>query len=121
MFASWTAQVSHAYILGVYNTFQNFSLRKYKFSGKLRILDTKYSARGRKNFPAKKLIYIYIYIYIYTPVSIPLGSVSYQMSLLILEPGGLELPNLGFAGPSFYPLHQEGFVKRIISVADFPD
>ena len=69
--------------------------------------DTKYYARGRKNFPAKKLIYIYIYHLVY------------QMALLLL------LAHSGSwwtrtAEPSPYPVDHEVLVERIILILQLP-
>ena len=68
----------NAYILGVYDP--HFSVFRYasKFSGRqLRILATKY-ARGRKNFPAKKLsiynfkkLLFFFFFYVFLPFLLP--------------------------------------------------
>ena len=75
--------------------------------------DTKYYARGRKNFPAKKLIYIYIYI------SPPTYHLAYQMALLLLAHSGswwARTAEPWVAEPSPYPVEHEVLIERIILI-----
>ena len=107
------------------------------FWSRLRILATNY-ARGRKNFPAKKLsIYILagkffpsFFHFFLSPLTLlaptscylrlPVGAVVVATRCLccclrILEPGGLEMLNPWVVGPSSYPLD---LIERTILILE---